>query len=51
MGESELPENFGDIVKGIYRSSFPEPSNFPALKALGLRTIMYVALGCPLLKS
>jgi tyrosine-protein phosphatase SIW14 len=37
---SKLPENFGEIVQGIYRSSFPLPSNLPALKALGLKTIM-----------
>ncbi|KAL3450728.1 tyrosine phosphatase family-domain-containing protein [Aspergillus insuetus] len=37
---SKLPENFGEIVQGIYRSSFPLPSNLPALKALGLKTII-----------
>ncbi|KAL2867898.1 tyrosine phosphatase family protein [Aspergillus lucknowensis] len=39
-GESKLPENFGEVVQGIYRSSFPQPCNLPALKSLGLRTII-----------
>ncbi|KAL4927196.1 tyrosine phosphatase family protein [Aspergillus undulatus] len=38
--KSELPENFGEIVKGIYRSSFPQNWNLPALESLGLRTII-----------
>ncbi|KKK14686.1 hypothetical protein AOCH_000800 [Aspergillus ochraceoroseus] len=37
---SELPANFGEVVKGIYRSSFPQPWNLPALKGLGLKTII-----------
>ncbi|KAL4809049.1 tyrosine phosphatase family-domain-containing protein [Aspergillus unguis] len=40
VGNSELPHNFGEVVKGIYRSSFPHISNLPALKVLGLRTII-----------
>ncbi|KAL4906478.1 hypothetical protein BDW74DRAFT_133044 [Aspergillus multicolor] len=40
VGAPELPENFGEIVKGIYRSSFPQPWNLSALRALGLRTII-----------
>ncbi|PYH73904.1 tyrosine phosphatase family protein, partial [Aspergillus vadensis CBS 113365] len=38
------PANFGEVVKGIYRSSFPYPWNLTALKKLGLKTIMYVTL-------
>ncbi|PYI17719.1 tyrosine phosphatase [Aspergillus violaceofuscus CBS 115571] len=37
---SEYPENFGEIVKGVYRSAFPQPWSFSALKKLGLRTIV-----------
>ncbi|KAL5000730.1 tyrosine phosphatase family-domain-containing protein [Aspergillus recurvatus] len=40
VGKPELPENFGEVVKGIYRCAFPQPWNLPALKALGLRTII-----------
>ncbi|KAL4964786.1 tyrosine phosphatase family protein [Aspergillus stella-maris] len=38
--KSELPENFGEVVKGVYRSAFPQTWNFSALKSLGLRTII-----------
>ncbi|PLB54418.1 hypothetical protein P170DRAFT_442520 [Aspergillus steynii IBT 23096] len=37
---SELPSNFGEVVKGIYRSAFPHPWNLPALRHLGLKTIV-----------
>ncbi|KAL3468293.1 tyrosine phosphatase family-domain-containing protein [Aspergillus heterothallicus] len=37
---SKLPENFGEVVQGIYRSSFPLPSNLTALKSLNLKTII-----------
>lgn len=40
VGKSELPDNFGEVARGIYRSSFPQTWNLPALKALGLKTIM-----------
>ncbi|KAL4785751.1 tyrosine phosphatase family-domain-containing protein [Aspergillus varians] len=39
-GKPQLPENFGEIATEIYRSSFPRPCHLPALKALGLRTII-----------
>lgn len=35
-----LPANFGEVVHGIYRSSYPNPRNLPALEKLGLKTIM-----------
>ncbi|RAL16460.1 tyrosine phosphatase family protein [Aspergillus homomorphus CBS 101889] len=38
--QSELPDNFGEVVKGVYRSAFPQSRSFPALKKLGLRTIV-----------
>lgn len=42
--QSELPGNFGEVVKGIYRSAFPQPWNLPALKKLGLKTIVCVSI-------
>ena len=35
-----LPDNFAEVVKGVYRSSFPLAENLEALKELGLRTIL-----------
>ncbi|KAL4878565.1 tyrosine phosphatase family-domain-containing protein [Aspergillus karnatakaensis] len=40
VGKTELPENFGEVVEGIYRSSFPQPCYLPALKSLGLKSII-----------
>ncbi|PYH95160.1 hypothetical protein BO71DRAFT_418812 [Aspergillus ellipticus CBS 707.79] len=40
LAQSELPVNFGEVVKGIYRSAFPQPWNLAALKKLGLKTII-----------
>ncbi|KAL2223397.1 tyrosine phosphatase [Thermoascus aurantiacus ATCC 26904] len=38
--EPGLPANFGEVVQGVYRSSFPEVWNLPALKKLGLKVII-----------
>lgn len=38
------PVNFSMVDYGIYRSGFPEFANFSYLKALGLRSIVYL---CP----
>ncbi|KAJ9551636.1 hypothetical protein OSB04_015681 [Centaurea solstitialis] len=38
------PVNFSMVDYGIYRSGFPESANFSYLKALGLRSIVYL---CP----
>ncbi|KAK1396130.1 putative tyrosine-protein phosphatase [Heracleum sosnowskyi] len=38
------PLNFAMVDNGIYRSGFPDPTNFPFLKTLGLRSIIYL---CP----
>ncbi|MQL98426.1 hypothetical protein Taro_031133 [Colocasia esculenta] len=38
------PTNFSMVDHGIYRSGFPEPSNFGFLDSLGLRSIVYL---CP----
>lgn len=40
--QSDLPVNFGEVVDGIFRSSFPRPWNLGALGKLRLKTIMYV---------
>ncbi|RAL05792.1 tyrosine phosphatase family protein [Aspergillus ibericus CBS 121593] len=40
LPQSDLPSNFGEVVKGIYRSAFPNPWNLPALTKLGLKTII-----------
>ncbi|XP_051128384.1 tyrosine-protein phosphatase DSP1-like [Andrographis paniculata] len=44
--ESNLlpPLNFDVVADGIYRSGFPDASNFQLLKTLGLRSIIYL---CP----
>lgn len=41
---SELPVNFAEVTKGIYRSAFPQERNLPAMERLGLKTIVCVAL-------
>ncbi|KAH9734441.1 Tyrosine-protein phosphatase DSP3 [Citrus sinensis] len=38
------PPNFSMVEEGIYRSSFPQSSNFPFLQTLNLRSIIYL---CP----
>lgn len=34
------PENFAPVINKIYRSSFPQPSNFPFVKKLKLKSIL-----------
>lgn len=34
------PENFAPVINKIYRSSFPQPSNFPFLTKLKLKSIL-----------
>jgi len=34
------PTNFSMVEEGLYRSGFPEPSNFPFLETLNLKSIM-----------
>jgi tyrosine-protein phosphatase SIW14 len=36
------PSNFSMVEDCIYRSSLPQPSNFPFLQTLNLRSIMLV---------
>jgi len=38
------PLNFAMVAKGVYRSGYPNPKNFPFLKKLGLKSIFYL---CP----
>lgn len=35
-----LPANFGEVVRGVYRSSFPQSAHLASLKNLKLKTIM-----------
>lgn len=34
------PLNFGTVVPGVYRSSYPQEADYPFLEKLGLKTIM-----------
>ncbi len=34
------PLNFAMVAKGVYRSGYPNPKNFPFLKKLGLKSIL-----------
>lgn len=34
------PHNFGTVVPGVYRSSYPQEADYPFLQKLGLKTIM-----------
>jgi tyrosine-protein phosphatase SIW14 len=36
------PHNFGVVIPGVYRSSFPRSHDFEYLKGLGLKTIVLV---------
>jgi hypothetical protein len=35
-------ENFTLVCRGVYRSSFPKKKNFPFMKKLGLKSVLYV---------
>ncbi|KAI3783753.1 hypothetical protein L1987_42839 [Smallanthus sonchifolius] len=44
-GKSTVPPiNFANVEDRVYRSGFPQPSNFPFLETLQLRSIIYL---CP----
>lgn len=34
------PSNFGTVVPGVYRSSYPQEADYPFIQKLGLKTIM-----------
>ncbi|TPX61421.1 hypothetical protein SpCBS45565_g07260 [Spizellomyces sp. 'palustris'] len=36
------PLNFAMVAPGVYRSGYPNKKNFPFLKKLGLKSIMYL---------
>ena len=38
------PLNFSMVAKGVYRSGYPNKKNFPFLKKLGLKSLVYVVL-------
>jgi len=38
------PTNFAMVDKGIYRSAFIQKKNFPFLKTLGLKTVLFLCL-------
>lgn len=38
------PENFSMVHQGIYRSGFPNKKNFPFLRKLGLKSVIYLCL-------
>ncbi|KAI5292587.1 hypothetical protein KEM52_006236 [Ascosphaera acerosa] len=38
--EEGVPPNFAEVVRGVYRSSFPQADHVPALKKLGLKTMI-----------
>lgn len=38
------PDNFAMVDRGIYRSGFPKKKNFPFLKKLGLKSVIYLCL-------
>lgn len=40
LSAGNYPANFGVVVPGVYRSSYPEPQNYDSLQGLGLKTIM-----------
>lgn len=37
---SGRPKNFGEVIPGIYRSSYPQEADYPFIQKLGLKTIM-----------
>lgn len=38
----DRPPNFGLVVPGVYRSSYPRPDDYPFIQQLGLKTMVYV---------
>lgn len=38
--QDDRPLNFGQVLPGIYRSSFPRTEDYPFLKNLGLKMVM-----------
>ena len=42
MSTDGRPFNFGVVIPGVYRSSFPKSHDFEYIKGLGLKTIVLV---------
>lgn len=40
LGQDGRPLNFGEVLPGIYRSSFPKAEDYPFYKRLGLKTVV-----------
>lgn len=40
------PLNFGVVVPGVYRSSYPKPDDYTYIRDLKLKTIVLVSLNC-----
>lgn len=38
------PNNFGMVIPGVYRSSYPKAQDFEYLRGLKLKTLVYVPL-------
>jgi len=41
------PVNFGMVTHNLYRSSFPQKENFPYLRKLGLKSVLYHPVPSP----
>lgn len=41
------PLNYAMVSKGIYRSGYPNTRNFPFVRSLRLRTVLYVSADPP----
>jgi hypothetical protein len=40
LHQDDRPLNFGEVLPGIYRSSFPKAEEYPFYKKLGLKTVV-----------
>ena len=40
LHEDDRPINFGQVIPGVYRSSFPKTDDYPFFRKLGLKTVV-----------
>lgn len=40
LQQDDRPLNFGEVLPGVYRSSFPKTEDYPFYKKLGLKTVV-----------
>lgn len=40
LNQDDRPLNFGEVLPGVYRSSFPRTEDYPFYKKLGLKTVV-----------